>query len=136
MDCFYVFASLSDRLEFACGKTMFLHRVSYCSRGEGGGRWGVVWGRFSVPACTTGHMAGGLCPGGSSVWGALCLEKGVSVQGGSLSGRVSVRETPHTVTSRRYASYWNTFLFPLRSHNPCCLLRYHGGSQFRSTKSV
>ena len=67
----------------------------------------------------------GLCPGGVSVWG-LCpgvsvqegsLSKGslcpggVSFQGESLSRGVSVRETPHTVTYGRYASYWNAFLF-------------------------
>ena len=51
-----------------------------------------------------GLCPGGLCPGGVSVWG-------VSVQGVSLSRGVSVRETPHTVMSRRYASYWNAFFF-------------------------
>ena len=45
-------------------------------------------GGVSVPACSTGHMTRG-----------------------SLSRRVSVRETPRTVTSGRYASYWNAFLF-------------------------
>ena len=93
---------------------------------------------FSVPACTTGHMTrgfcpeGGLCRGGSLSGGSLSrgsLSRRVFVQweGGSLSRGggwcprglclgvsvqgVSVRETPHTVTSGRYASYWNAFLF-------------------------
>ena len=64
-------------------------------------------------------VQGGLCPGGSlsrggSVQGGLCpggaLSRGVSVQGVSLSRGVSVRETPRTVTSGWYASYWNAFL--------------------------
>ena len=56
---------------------------------------------------------GGLCLGGSlsggvSVWGGLCL-------GGSISGGISVQGglchgDPRTVTSGRYASYWNAFL--------------------------
>ena len=38
----------------------------------------------------------------------------VSVQGGgSLSGGVSVRETPRMVMCGQYASYWNAFLFLL-----------------------
>ena len=95
MDCFYVFASLSDRLEFACGKTMFLHRVSFCSRGGGavGGWLGggslsqhaqqVTWPGVSVQ--------GGPLSGGLSVW-----RRGVSVQGGlcpggSLLGRPPIR---------------------------------------------
>ena len=49
----------------------------------------------SVPACITGHMTeglcpGGLCPGGVSVKGGLC-------PGGSLFQEGSVRETPRTV---------------------------------------
>ena len=110
------------------GKVMFLH-VSVILFGGGGD--------VSVLACTTGHMTrgvcpGGLCPGGVSVQ-AGSLSRGVSVQGvsvrGSLSGgglclgglclggpvrgEFSVRETPRTVTSGRYAtaSYWNAFLF-------------------------
>ena len=83
-------------------------------------------GEFTVPACITGRMTRwGLCPGEVSVqWGAfpggLCLgglcpggpsPEGVFVQkGGLCPGRVSVRETPNTVKSRRYASYWNAFL--------------------------
>ena len=48
-------------------------------------------------------MQGDLCPG-VSFWGSL--SKGVSV-------RVSVRETPSTIKSGRYASYWNAFLLLL-----------------------
>ena len=47
------------------------------------------------------------------VWGSVqrvSLSRGLC-PGGSLSGRVSVRETPRTVTSAWYASYWNAFLF-------------------------
>ena len=43
---------------------------------------------------------GGLCPGGSLFGGRGSLSRGVSVQG----------DLP-TVTSGRYASYWNAFLF-------------------------
>ena len=59
-------------------------------------------------------VQGGALPRGSlSSWGSVSggvsvqgsLSRGVSVQGRSLS------ETPHMVTSRRYASYWNAFLF-------------------------
>ena len=68
-----------------------------------------VWGgRLSRGSLSRGSLSGrslseGLCPGG------LC-------PGGSLSRRVSVRETPFrretpcTVTSRRYTSYCNAFL--------------------------
>ena len=56
---------------------------------------------------------------GGSVFGGVCLYRegfcpgdGVSVQGGLCLGEgVSVRETPRTVKSGRYASYWNAFLF-------------------------
>ena len=58
----------------------------------------------------------GLCPGGS-------LSRRVSVQGGLCPGEVSVQgvsvretpqtETPRTVASGRYASYWNVLLVPL-----------------------
>ena len=52
-------------------------------------------GGVSVPACTIGHMTGGLCRGGGLCW-----------------------ETPRTVMSGRYASYWNAFLslISLRPH--------------------
>ena len=60
--------------------------------------------------CTTGHMTGGV-----SVQGGLCLTE-LSVQVGLCPGAgvsvwgVSVRETPCTVMSRWFASYWNAFL--------------------------
>ena len=60
---------------------------------------------------------GCLHPGGS-LSGGGSLSSGVSVQGG-VSGGVPVRETPlnrnllRTVTSGRYVSYWNAFLFTL-----------------------
>ena len=48
-------------------------------------------------------LGGGLCPGGGSVWG-------VSVQGGHLC---RPWQRPPTVTSGRYAPYWNAFLFTI-----------------------
>ena len=70
-------------------------------------------GSVFTPVCHSVHR-GALCPGGAlsggSVWG-------VSVQGGSRSGgsltrgRPPDRDPPCTVTSGRYASYWNAFLF-------------------------
>ena len=78
-----------------------------------------------------GLCPGGLCPGGS-------LSRGISVQGGlfpgglcpagwSLSrGVVSVRETSCTVTSGRYASYWNAFLLLIYSaRSLVCLFCYY-----------
>ena len=67
-----------------------------------GGRGVSVWG-ISV-------MGGRLCPGGVSVQVGLCPGKvglcpRVLSPRGSLSRGVSVRETPHMVTSGRYASY-------------------------------
>ena len=50
-----------------------------------------------------GFCLGDLCPGG------LC--KVGSLSRGSLLGRPSRTETAGTVTSGRYASYWNAFLF-------------------------
>ena len=55
-----------------------------------------------------GLCPGGLCPGVSVQWG-LCPRG--SLSRGSLSSGVSVMKTPHMVTSKRYASYWNAFLF-------------------------
>ena len=87
--------------------------VSFCSQGEGEGLCPCMYHRS--------HDQGGLCPGDLCP-GGICLEGGVCpvkrCPGGSLSARrslsgrgVSVRETPYTVTSGRYASYWNAFLF-------------------------
>ena len=71
--------------------------------------------------CRGGLCLGDLCPGGLCPGGSLSSGRGVSVQGGGWCPRglclgvsvqgVSVRETPYTVTSGRYASYWNAFLF-------------------------
>ena len=90
--------------------------------------WKVAFLHLAVILLTGGYLSRGrcLCPGeGVSVQGevslsrggGLCPGEGVSVQGrGSLSGEsmsregISVRETPHTLKSGRYASYWNTFL--------------------------
>ena len=108
---------------------MFLHLSVILFKGVG----------VYVPACTTGHMTGGggFCPGGlcpGSLYPGGSLFRGVSVQRGYLSqgflsretvsrgrglcrggglcpGGVSVRETPSTVTSGQYTSYWNAFLF-------------------------
>ena len=58
--------------------------------------------------------------GGGGLWGGLC-------PGGSVSGGVSVRETPPhlTVKSGQYASYWNAFLLQfMLSHG---LLRFSSG---------
>ena len=68
----------------------------------GGGGVSVSIRGVSVPR--------GLCPGGISVQG-LSVQRGFLSRGVSLSiGGFSVRETPSTVTSGRYASYWNSFL--------------------------
>ena len=67
------------------GKVMFLHvSVILFTAGGSLSRRGLC-------------PVGGLCPGG----GGLC-------PGGSLS-----RRPPRTVMRRRYASYWNAFLFRL-----------------------
>ena len=93
-------------------KGMFSH-MSVCPQG-------------GVLVCVQGGLhLGGLCPGGSML-GGVCVQEvlcrggsvsrgsvssGVCVQGGLCPGGVSVRESPHTVTSGQYASYWNAFLF-------------------------
>ena len=64
-----------------------------------------------VFVCSQGGL--GLCTGGGS------LSKGVSVQGGPCPGGLCQGDPPdrdpppRTVTSGRYASYWNVLLFPL-----------------------
>ena len=60
----------------------------------------VPEGGFLQP--TGVSLPGGLCPEGSLSWG-------VSV----LDGGVSVMETPRTVMSGQYASYWNVVLFTI-----------------------
>ena len=69
--------------------------------------WGkVTFLHVSVILFTEGGLGlcpEGLCPRGSLSWGSP--SRGVSVQG------VPVIETPHTVMSRQYASYWNAFVF-------------------------
>ena len=107
------------------GRYYFYTCVSFCSQEEGslsgevsvrgvlcpGGslsRGASVQGVLSPGGLCPGDLCpGGHCPGGSLFGGGLCL-------GRSLSGGVSVRETPqtetlppHTVTSGWYASYWN-----------------------------
>ena len=59
--------------------------------------------QFFTPVCDFVHG------GGLSVQGGLFPGKGISVHGVSVQ-RVPVRETPHTVKSGWYASYWNAFL--------------------------
>ena len=104
-------------------------QVSVCAR-EGGGLGlcpgglclgGLFPGEVSVPGglCPTGGV-GGLCPE-VSVQGVLCPGDlclgGLCPTGGSLSKRgLSVQRglchgDPRAVTSGRYASYWNAFLF-------------------------
>ena len=73
---------------------MFLH-VSVILF-PGGISVSVLMGEVSVPggSPSQGHLRpSGLCPGGS------------------LSRGVFVMETPHMVTSGRYTSNWNAFLF-------------------------
>ena len=101
-------------------------------RGSGGSlSWGSLSGGslsrvVSVPGglCLGGLCPGGLCPRGSlsgvSVWGSL--SRGSLSQGGLClgvlcpRGSISRRGIPCTVTSGRYASYWNAFLLILHSH--------------------
>ena len=61
-------------------------------------------GSLSQHAPQVTWPGGSLCPG-VSVWGG-----GGFCPGGSLLGR-----PPHTVTSGRYTSYWNTFLLMILS---------------------
>ena len=65
-----------------------------------------VWESLSREVSVQGlSVQGGLCPGDLCP-GCLCL-------GCLYPWEVSVSETPHTVTSRQYASYWNAFLLLL-----------------------
>ena len=95
---------------------MFLHVSVILFTGGGLGlcpwespSWGSLSHGVSVLGglCPRWSLSGGLCSGGSLSGGLCsgrCLSRGVSVRG------VSVMETPRTVMSRRYASYWNAFL--------------------------
>ena len=71
-------------------------------------------------------LSGGVSVQGVSVQGVSV--QGVSVQGISVLGvsvqrGVSVIETPHTVMSGQYASYWNIFLYCIRYFwNECHLI--------------
>ena len=98
------------------GKVMFLHMsVVLCHFLSGClvpcSFQGVFVHGVSVQRGSVGE--GVLCREG----GAVCPGREVSVQGrGLCPGGISVRETPRTVKSRRYASYWNAFL------SSCCVL--------------
>ena len=60
------------------------------------------WGSLSKgESLSSGVLC--LCPEGGLCLGGLCL--------GGLCPGESVRETPRTVKSGQYASYWNAFLF-------------------------
>ena len=93
------------RPQLRCGKVMFLHlcvilfsvcpSIHHRSHDQGGvSVWGgSLSGVFVWVGLGPGGSLGGLCPGGS-------------LSGAGLLGR----ETPRTVSSGRYASYWNAFL--------------------------
>ena len=84
-------------------------------------------GNISTPVCQSFCSQGSLyeftscqaawshVPSGVSLSAGLCLgglcPEGLCPGRGSLSAGVSVRETPRTVMSGWYASYWNDFLF-------------------------
>ena len=102
------------RPQRSCGRVIFLHLCVILFRGGGdlcpsmhhsshdrGGVGVSVWEGL----CPGGVCPGNLCLGGLCPWGISLGAGGVSVQGGSLLG-----DPPRTVTSGRYASYWNAFL--------------------------
>ena len=68
----------------------------------------LVTGGLCSSMYHSSHDQGGLCLGGSM--SRRFYVQGVSVQGGLL-GTPPQTETPRTVTSGQYASYWNAFLF-------------------------
>ena len=95
----------------SCGKVMFLH-LSVSHSVPGGSLYDVTsclavrspvpYGKgVSMPGpmfLPGGLLPGGLCPGGLSL-GDLC------------PGGLCYRDSPCTVKSGQYASYWNVFLF-------------------------
>ena len=91
-----------QKFSYYCPQTKFakvmFSQVSVCPQG-------------GLDLCPGGSRSGGsLSRGGLYAGGSVC--RGVSGQGRSLSGGSLVMETPpRTVTSGRYASYWNAFLF-------------------------
>ena len=100
--------------------------INYCPQTK------LQEGNVFTPVCDSVYRGclcrGGLCPGGSPgslcPWGGLCPGgsfRGFSVQGdppgGFCPGGSLSRETLHTVTSRQYTSYWNTFLFKMLVKN-------------------
>ena len=93
------------------GKVMF-SQVFVCPPGRG----------VCVPACITGDMTGGGSLSqhssqatrlGGSLSRGVCPRGSLSKVGGLYPRGVSVRDTPHTVMSGRYASYSNAFLVVL-----------------------
>ena len=93
-------------------------------------------GSLSRGVYVWGFLSRGLCLGESQSKGSL--SSGVSVSGVSVQGRgvsvwgVSVRETPHTVMSKQYASYWNAFLFFFI----CLHVQISGGKKATSDKVI
>ena len=97
----------------------FMLKVSKLHEADLGFKWSAdklppakeVWGKVMFL-----HLSVILFTGGVSVQEGLfpgVSVQGVSVQGVSVQG-VSIRETPHTVKSGQYASYWNAFLLHIR----------------------
>ena len=85
------------------------------SGGESLSRRGVSLSGGGVSVQGWGTFPGGLCPeGGSLSRGESLSRRGVSLSGGGVSvqgrGLCLNRDSPRTVTSGRYASYWNEFL--------------------------
>ena len=73
--------------------------------------WGRVLCMMPLPVWLTGPMflLGGLCPREGSLSKGFLF--GWSLCGGLCPGGLPDRPLSHMVTSGRYASYWNAFLF-------------------------